>query len=563
MASEKKKLVCAIYTRKSSEEGLEQEFNSLDAQREACEAYIRSQKHEGWVVLDAAYDDGGFSGGNMERPGLVRLLVDIRAQKIDIVVVYKVDRLTRALSDFAKIVETFDGHGVSFVSVTQQFNTTTSMGRLTLNVLLSFAQFEREVTGERIRDKIAASKKKGMWMGGNIPLGYRLEDRKLVPDEIEADMVREIFRIYCELKCVRKMKAVIEAKGIRTKAWVSSSGKKHGGLGFSRGNLYYVLKNRIYLGEIVHKGNAYAGQHEAIVSEELWNRTHGLLEKNRIDRKNGKGFRSYSPLAGIIFDDRGNRLTATHAGSGLEKRRYYVSQAVLQHDSSKIGSIKRVPAPEIEGVVERQLAALFAQPQQIAVELYGSASSPEILRQITESLSEFRESESGAKLLHTKLRSVLKRVTVGVDVVQIEIGREALVLSLNLPKLPSSQADQTFEIKVAVRVKKGGRPGKILISELALGRSVPVINPSLVKAVVRGHIWDEQLRSGLSISEISLKENVNRTYVGQVVQLAHLAPDITEAILDGRQPEGFKVEELLKPLPATWADQRKQLGFAV
>src|SRR6202041_3057850 len=280
------KLRCAVYTRKSSEEGLEQEFNSLDAQREACEAYIVSQRHEGWITLAAGYDDGAYSGGTMERPALQRLLEDIRARKIEIVVVYKVDRLTRSLADFAKIVEILDAQGVSFVSVTQAFNTTSSMGRLTLNILLSFAQFEREVTGERIRDKIAASKKKGMWMGGLPSLGYDVKDRKLIVNETEAATVRHIFRRYVELKSVRELKEDLDCAGIVSKIRTASDGSPYGGQSLARGALYLMLQNRIYRGEIVHKGKSYPGDHEAIIDETLWGDVQTILSGNRVPRAN-------------------------------------------------------------------------------------------------------------------------------------------------------------------------------------------------------------------------------------------------------------------------------------
>ena len=294
---------CAIYTRKSSEEGLEQEFNSLHAQREACDAYIRSQRHEGWTALPARYDDGGLSGGTLERPGLQRLLGDVRAGRLDLVVVYKVDRLTRSLAGFAKIVEIFDAAGVSFVSVTQQFNTTTSMGRLTLNMLLSFAQFEREVTGERIRDKVAASKRKGMWMGGTVPLGYDVRDRKLVVNEAEAATVRRIYADYLALGSVRLLEERLRAEGV-----VGKSGRPLG-----RGALFHLLQNRVYRGEVAHKGAVYPGEHAAIVERELWESVHGRLAAGRSGARSGKPCRSSSPLAGILFDASGGRLTPTHA----------------------------------------------------------------------------------------------------------------------------------------------------------------------------------------------------------------------------------------------------------
>ncbi len=279
---------CAIYTRKSSEEGLDQEFNSLDAQREACESYVRSQKHEGWRALPQLYDDPGYSGGNMERPALKRLLADIAAKRVDVVVVYKVDRLTRSLADFAKIVEVFDANAVSFVSITQAFNTTTSMGRLTLNVLLSFAQFEREVTGERIRDKIAASKKKGLWMGGQPALGYDVKDRRLVVNEAEAETVRAIFRGYLQLGSVRALKSALDAAGVVSKRRTAADGSAYGGQSLSRGALYQMLQNRVYCGEIVHKGAAYPGQHARIVNEELWRRVHEKLEANGVERRGAR-----------------------------------------------------------------------------------------------------------------------------------------------------------------------------------------------------------------------------------------------------------------------------------
>jgi len=323
------RLRCAIYTRKSSEEGLEQDFNSLDAQREACQAFIASQKHEGWISIPEMYDDGGFSGATMERPAFRRLLADVGEGKIDVVVVYKVDRLTRSLSDFAKIVEIFDKRGVSFVSVTQQFNTTTSMGRLTLNILLSFAQFEREVTGERIRDKIAASKKKGMWMGGLPSLGYDIKDRRLVINEAEAKTVRYIFHRYTELKSVRLLKAELDALGIVSKPRIASDGTRYGERPLARGALYLMLQNRIYRGEIVHKDKSYPGEHEAIIDEALWNDAQAILAENRTDRMLGTVEKQVSLLSVILFDARGERMTPTHATKNNTPYRYYISRSLL------------------------------------------------------------------------------------------------------------------------------------------------------------------------------------------------------------------------------------------
>src|SRR5438105_2637713 len=300
---------CAIYTRKSSEEGLEQSFNSLDAQSEACRAFIASQRHEGWRSNTKTYDDGGYSGGSLERPALQLLLEDIKQGKLDAVVVYKVDRLTRSLADFAKIIEIFDSHEVSFVSVTQQFNTTSSMGRLTLNVLLSFAQFEREVTGERIRDKIAASKRKGMWMGGKVPLGYDLRDRKLIVNVEEAQRVRTIYQRYLNLGCVAKLKVDLDRKGVKSKQRIAENGNRSGGTSYSRGALYQILQNHLYLGEIDHRGQIYAGEHQGIVHRELWDQVQARLRTNNQANQNGLRLKAPSLLAGLLYDARGNRFT--------------------------------------------------------------------------------------------------------------------------------------------------------------------------------------------------------------------------------------------------------------
>jgi site-specific DNA recombinase len=350
MRSEAKTLRCAIYTRKSTEYGLEQEFNSLDAQREAAESFVKSQAHEGWRALPDRYDDGGLSGGSLNRPALQQLLGDIRARKIDVVVVYKVDRLTRSLMDFAKLVELFDEHSVSFVSVTQQFNTTNSMGRLTLNVLLSFAQFEREVTGERIRDKIAASKKKGMRMGGPIPLGYDVKDKKLVVNEQEAERVRLIFRRYLELKSLNTLCRDLEEHGIVTKISRRAEGITRGGIPFTKGPLDYLLRNRVYIGEVVHKDRYYPGEHAAILERPLFDDVQAQLAAQAHERKHARAGSS-ALLIGRIFDDRGNRMTPANAHKAGARYRYYVSSALTFGRKDEAGSVTRVAAPEVEARV--------------------------------------------------------------------------------------------------------------------------------------------------------------------------------------------------------------------
>jgi len=349
-----RKLRCAVYTRKSSEEGLEQEFNSLDAQREACEAYVASQKPEGWVLVPDRYDDGGFSGGTLERPGLKRLLRDIEAGLVDVIVVYKIDRLSRSLMDFAKLVEVFDRNSVTFVSVTQSFNTTTSMGRLTLNILLSFAQFEREVIGERIRDKFAASRRKGMWMGGWAPLGYDVKDRKLVVNEAEAAKVRRIFERYLETGSVTMLARSLAAEGVTSKR----------GKPVDKGFLCKTLNNRIYVGEAVHKGVAYPGEHEAIVSRSLWDKVHSILAGNRRERANRTRAQIPALLKGLIFGPTGCAMSPTHTRRRGRIYRYYVSQAVLKHGPEAC-PLRRVPAGEIEAAVIDQVRVVLRAPEVV------------------------------------------------------------------------------------------------------------------------------------------------------------------------------------------------------
>src|SRR5438309_10482816 len=341
---------CAVYTRKSSEHNLDLAFTSLDAQREACEAYIKSQAHEGWRLIPGRYDDGAFSGASLERPALQQLLADVRAGTIDIVLVYKVDRLTRSLADFAKLIELFDAHGVSFVSVTQSFNTSSSMGRLTLNVQLSFAQFELELIGERVRDKIAASKRKGIWVGGPVPLGYAAVDKKIVVVEAEAASVRTIFGRYLELGSIRALAEDLDCRGIRSKPRQLSNGRTLGGRRFGVGALAYLLKNRFYIGEVVYRGKVHRGEHEPILDFALFEAVQAKLTAQAVARRcRVRG--APAILSGRLFDNRGNRMSPTHANKGGVRYRYYVSQAVLQRKPQPSGLISRVPAAEIEALV--------------------------------------------------------------------------------------------------------------------------------------------------------------------------------------------------------------------
>jgi DNA invertase Pin-like site-specific DNA recombinase len=351
-----RKLRCAVYTRKSSEEGLDMEFNSLDAQREACEAFIASQRAEGWVLVRDRYDDGGISGGTLERPALKRLVADIQEGLVDVVVVYKIDRLSRSLVDFTKLVEVFDANNVTFVSVTQSFNTTTSMGRLTLNILLSFAQFEREVIGERIRDKVAASRKRGMWMGGYVPLGYDVRERKLVVNDAEAELVRRIFQGFVEMESCTKLVQVLRAEGATTKR----------GRPLTKSDVYRILSNRVYMGEAVHKGTAYPGEHEAIVTQTQWDAVHAILQVSPRVRVNRTRNTTAPLLRGLIFDSDGRAMSPSHSrGRGGQMYRYYVSQAVLKGGATERRAIARLPAGEIEAAVVAQVRALLRQPEMV------------------------------------------------------------------------------------------------------------------------------------------------------------------------------------------------------
>jgi DNA invertase Pin-like site-specific DNA recombinase len=569
-----KKARCAIYTRKSSEEGLDQSFNSLDAQREACAAFILSQKHEGWTVLPALYDDGGYSGGTMERPALKRLIADIEAGAIDVVVVYKVDRLTRALADFAKLVEVFDRRGVSFVSVTQQFNTTTSMSRLTLNVLLSFAQFEREVTGERIRDKIAASKKKGLWMGGMPPLGYDVKNRKLVVNEAEARTVADIFRRYLKLKSVHALRAALAGAGIKSKRRTRPDGTEHGGQKFSREAIYLILQNRLYRGEIYHKGNSYPGEgeHPAIVEKPLWDEVQAVLAANRVKRTTGACGRHPSLLTGMVFDERGDRLTPTHAVKKGTRYRYYVSTSLITGAKRIRSSGRRIPAGNLEGLVIARLRSFFADPGAIhdAVdsELHSGSEQSQLIargRQIAEELGGLAPDNVKALLM-----ALLCRVEIRSDRIDIALSRcsltELLAGSLELKiqhrRSPTPSGD-LLTLTVPASLKRAGREMRMLVEN---GDDQTSADPSLLRILARAHDVQARLIQNprLTVQEIARVEQVSAAYVYALLRLPWLAPDITAAIINGRKPPQLSAQSLMRltpRLPANWAEQRKLLGF--
>jgi DNA invertase Pin-like site-specific DNA recombinase len=566
-----RRLRCAIYARKSSDEGLEQAFNSLDAQREACAAFVLSQKHEGWAVLPTLYDDGGYSGGTLDRPALRRLLADIADARVDVVVVYKIDRLTRSLFDFAKIVEAFDAKGVSFVSITQQFNTTTSMGRLTLNVLLSFAQFEREVAGERIRDKIAASKKKGMWMGGLPPLGYDVRDRKLVVNQEEAKALLHIYRRYVELWSVRALKAELDAAGIRSKRRVLADGTVWGGHKLSRGALYLMLQNRIYRGEITHKGYAYPGEHKAIIDQPLWDKVQAVLAENRVDRATGADAKYPSLLAGLVVDDSGERLTPTHAVKKGTRYRYYVSKSLITGTAKDHAQGRRIPAGNLEGLVIGRLRALLADEGA----LLGAISKAEQNGVEQKKLiARGREiSEELRMLAPDAVRSILvtliSRIGIQAEHIEIKICRQRLHSLLQskeptlAPPVSASKANDILKLRVKARLQRVGREMKLVVHN---AEDRAEADPGLLRIVARAHDFQERLIQDpdLTVPAIARQERLTIGYLSRLLRLPSLAPDIVTAIINGKHPPQLSAKRLMRlalKLPTDWAEQRKLLGF--
>ena len=557
---------CAIYTRKSSEEGLEQSFNSLQAQREACEAYIASQRHEGWQALSKQYDDGGFSGGNMNRPALKQLLEDIAAGLIDTIVVYKVDRLTRSLTDFAKMVEVFDQKGVSFVSVTQQFNTTTSMGRLTLNVLLSFAQFEREVTGERIRDKIAASKKKGMWMGGLLPLGYDLKDRKLVVNPKEAKIVQEIFVQYLRLRSVAELKRYLDQKRIRTKARTSANGRTFGGEPYARGGLYKLLRNEVYIGKIAHRGQSYDGQQPAIVEPETWNNVSTLLANNN-DGKRTRGRRaSSSPLIGLLFDEQGNRYTPTHSVKSGRRYRYYTSQAVIRKQR-KPSHLDRIPAQELEQLIYSRIHSLLSSPEELSSAFMELALSGSQFQRIVEGAQQLTATWAKQSSQHSAelITDAVTRVVVKDSAIQIELGTERLAARLNGDASESSTANDpprgsaSHVFRLACPLQLSHRRGELRL--VLPNTTLAAEHYSVVRAIARSLQWKERIIAGeiYCKEQLAAEANMNASYVGRILRLGSLSPDIVDSAIRHHSVFEYSLTRRFAELPFDWNKQRDAL----
>ncbi len=523
------RLRCAVYTRKSSEEGLEQDFNSLDAQREACAAFVRSQQHEGWSLIETRYDGGGFSGGTLERPALTRLLQDLDQGRLDTVVVYKVDRLTRSLSDFARIIERFDARAVSFVSVTQQFNTTSSMGRLTLNVLLSFAQFEREVTAERIRDKIAASKARGMWMGGRPPLGYDVHERKLVVNEAEAAQVRHIYTRYLELGNVRLLRATLAREGITSKRRTGQT-RPPGTPG--RGALYRLLSNPTYRGLVAHKGRTYNGQHDAIVDETTWAAVQQTLADNRAADSNRTRVAEPARLAGRIVDQHGNPLGTNHACRHGKRYRYYVART-----PAAAALPSRLPAHDLEQAV---LTAI-ERHRQTAPETYRSAAAADKIAQRS-------DSERWAAVLPHLERVVLRP------------GELEIMLSAPAAGNHRVQSTEIQQSEVLCQPFTLTRRGGAL-SLITPDDQLPRPSNGMLRAVARTWRWNERLmeETGLTLTALAREEGVTDALIRQHLPLRALSPTVLEALLAGRALTVSTVDTLVAAASLDWAEQEARL----
>ena len=541
------KLRCAIYTRKSHEEGLDQEFNSLDAQRVAAEAYIQSQMHEGWEAVSEQYDDGGHSGGSLERPALQTLLRDIELGKIDVIVVYKVDRLSRSLMDFAKLVDVFDRHNVSFVSVTQQFNTTNSMGRLTLNILLSFAQFEREVTGERIRDKFAASKKKGIWMGGVVPLGYVVRDRKLVIVEDEAKQIRHIFEKYLELASVERLRDYLREVNIYSKRTVTQTGQVRGGKPISLKGVCTILKNVLYHGKLPHKGEVFEGEHEAIIEDHTWNAVQELLERQAVQRACSTNRCHDILFKGKTVDDKGNKFTTKYSQNGNRRHHYYVN----------VKTTFRVGVHTLNELVKRAL---------YAVDLTGTTLPIDSL-----SFQEIQQRYKAA--IYLVMREAVSRIVIGKESITILLDKAALALLIMkstigegeeepLVSIVQRDGEEYIEVTIHTRFQKFGRKRIIASNSLKSSHTKSQYDPTLIDALVRSYKWNKMLDSGeiKHQKELAVFAGMDKSYVGDVLRLKYLSPEITTMILNGQQPEHLTISKLTrKPLPADWSAQKQLL----
>ncbi|HCP80232.1 MAG TPA: recombinase family protein [Octadecabacter sp.] len=539
-----RRIRCAIYTRKSSEDGLEQDFNSLDAQREACEAYIASQKHEGWELVPEHFDDGGISGGHLDRPALQQLMQAVGEKRVDQIVVYKIDRLTRSLTDFARLVDRLDAVEASFVSVTQAFNTATSMGRLTLNMLLSFAQFEREVTAERIRDKIAASKRKGLWMGGTVPLGYRADGRSLKIDDVEADTIRTLYTLYLEHRTLRETKRAADARGLRSRKRERTDGRVTGGNPIDRGHLHHILSNPIYAGRIRHKGQVYDGQHQAIIAPDLWDEVQRLLADGAARARGSKGKATRSSLAGKLFDETGDRLTPSHSRKNGKRLRYYISRRLVIDRKQNHPDAWRLPADQLERLLAEVVQQHLNRPEA-ATALTLDLGAPKVAA-ISASLAKPMKAR--------RYLALIERADLKPGKITILLGRGALSALLGCSMANINEVELTLEALFQMR-----RRGVEL--KLHLGDAPSEIDQTLVRNIVKARRWLGMITEGRPIADIAQTEGLSNRRIQDLMPLAFLSPDLLEAIASGEQPIGLTTDYLIKTgFPTVWSQQRPQFA---
>ncbi|MEX1147720.1 MAG: recombinase family protein [Sphingomonadales bacterium] len=543
------KIRCAIYTRKSSEDGLEQDFNSLHAQREACVAYIKSQKGEGWVLLPEQYDDGGISGGTLERPALEKLLHDVDQGKVDQIVVYKVDRLTRSLADFAKLVERLDIAGASFVSVTQSFNTATSMGRLTLNVLLSFAQFEREVTAERIRDKIAASKKKGLWMGGHVPLGYDADGRSLKINDAEAQTVRTLYDLYLDLGTVRQVTQAARRRGLRSRRREGKNGTS-GGQPFDRGHIHYILTNPLYAGRIRHRDKVHDGQHLAIIDPATWDDVQQRLTTDAARSRGRAGGNSTSVLAGKLFDDTGDRLTPSHANKRGRRYRYYVSRRLIRESGDPAQEGWRLPARPVEQMITKAIATALEERNRIAAMVtdLGAHEVVQVERRVGQLVASLNEQAASV------VADLLAKAEIAPGNLTIRLDANAVAAHLSLD--PDRLNPDALAIVAPFRMRRRGVETRII-----LGNETPEVDPVLLRNLAKAHRWYEEIKRGRTFDEIAANHGTSKRRIQQMIDLAFLAPDIVLMIVEGRQPAALNTDWFEgRNLPPDWEAQRRLIA---
>ncbi|SFR32699.1 recombinase family protein [Litoreibacter janthinus] len=545
-----RKIRCAIYTRKSSEDGLEQEFNSLHAQREACEAYILSQKAEGWVALATEYDDGGLSGGTLERPALQSVLADLDAGHIDQIVVYKIDRLSRSLADFAKIVDRLDAVEASFVSVTQSFNTATSMGRLTLNMLLSFAQFEREVTAERIRDKIAASKRKGLWMGGTVPLGYEPDGRSLIVNEAEAVTIRVLFSWYQEHGTVSAVKRKADAEGIVSKLRHMNDGRTTGGTALDRSHLHYILSNPTYAGKIRHKGHVFDGQHPAIIPPEQWQSVQDMLVGNAARERGTSNKAAPCPLVGKIFDETGDRLTPSHTRKGGKRVRYYISSRLVKGNRKTHPDAWRLPAPEFERSVAMAIRGMLSRPAAALGLVDGmDASQVAPLQQRFVDLARRFEAKSPL----SKWAPLVKRIDITAGSLGLCLDKEAIAEGLDIR--PDNLREEALSFNAPFQLRRKGVETKLVLG----GVSEPTRDLVLLRNIAKAHQWSDRLKAGRSIAAIAEEFDTSPRRIQQVLPLAFLAPELVRQVLDGTQSYDLTSDKLVRSgVPSSWSEQLRR-----